>query len=285
MRNILIYFSCFFLISLLSFSQKYVQIEEEVVNIRLKPTTSSSIVGQAVLGQVFLRTDAMNNWIEIELPSGERRWVYRSLVSLVTDYGAILEDVDIVSLQEALMNSKERSKKDSKDSVTKKNESMNQKELELFLLDKYTLSVFRTYGVSPIHFSDIMNVSDTNTDIMFGNSFEKEVRVSFIDYDVFEVLGEDLILETKRCFKIEKRMDAVIKINSKKGEREEYLCFIGGYGDDFDDCYDIKNVFIQVNSKQENQFVLTKSGRLKEAKLILESIDLDLKDFQKITNF
>ena len=282
MKHFLIFFSFFCLTSVLVFSQKYVQIEEEVVNIRLKPTTSSSIVGQAVLGQVFLRTDAINNWIEIELPSGENRWIYRSLVSLVTDYGAILEDVDIASLKDALIDSKERAKKDS---FIQKVDFMNKKETELFLLDKYTLSVFRTYGVSPIHFSNIMNMSDKNTDIMFGNSFEKEVRVSFIDYDVFEVLGEDLILETKRCFKIDKRMDAVIRINSKKGEREEYLCFIGGYGDDFNDCYNIKNVFTQVNSTQENQFVLTKAGRLKEAKLILESIDLDLKDFQKITNF
>ena len=42
---------------------------------------------------------------------------------------------------------------------------------------------------------------------MFGNIFEKEVRVSFVDYDVFEVLGENIILETKRCFKIDKRLD------------------------------------------------------------------------------
>ena len=84
------------------------QIEEEVVNIRFKPTTSSSIVGQAVLGQVFLRTDAMNNWIEIKLPSGEYRWVYRSLVGLVTDYGAILDNVNISSLQNALIDAKKK---------------------------------------------------------------------------------------------------------------------------------------------------------------------------------
>ena len=90
---------CFFLINVnIAFSQKYVQIEEEVVNIRFKPTTSSSIVGQATLGQVFLRTDALNNWIEIKLPSGENRWIYRPLVSLVNDYGAILEDVNSIEL-------------------------------------------------------------------------------------------------------------------------------------------------------------------------------------------
>ena len=282
MTNILTYFFCFFLTSSLAFSQKYVQIEEEVVNIRFKPTTSSSIVGQAVLGQIFLRTDATNNWVEIELPSGENRWVYRSLVSLVTDYGAILQNVNISSLKDALINAKERAQQDS---FTKNIEFMNQEESEMFLLDKYTLSVFRTYGVSPIHFQDIMSTSNKDSDVMFGNIFEKEVRVSFVDYDVFEILGENIILETKRCFKIDKRVDAVIRISSINGEIEESLCFIGGYGENFDDCYNIKNVFNQINSGQSDQFVLTKSGKLKEAKLILESTDLDLKEFKKITNF
>ena len=118
-----------------SFSQKYVQIEEEVVNIRFKPTTSSTIVGQGVLGQVFLRKGALNNWVEIQLPSGENRWIYRELISLVTDYGAILDGVSISSLQTALIDAKKRAENDS---FTKNIESMDQKEIEDFLLDKYT---------------------------------------------------------------------------------------------------------------------------------------------------
>ena len=272
----------FLIIPCFIFSQKYVQIEEEVVNIRFKATTSSSIVGQAVLGQIFLRTDATTNWIEIQLPSGENRWVHRGLVSLVTDYGAILESVNISSLKSALIDAKERAQKDS---FNKNIESMNKKEINTFLLDKYTLSVFRTYRVSPIHFDEIMNVSDKNSNIMFGNSFEKEVRVSFIDYDIFEILGEDIILETKRCFKIDKRVDAVIKVFNKNGDKIESLCFIDGYGENFHDCYNIKNVFYQQNQGGNNQFVLTNSGKLREVKLILESTELDLKDFKKITSF
>ena len=282
MKNFFPCLAFFLFTSIFVFSQKYVQIEEEVVNIRFKPTTSSSIVGQAILGQVFLRTDAMNNWIEIKLPSGEYRWIYRSLVSLVTDYGAILDNVNISSLQNALIDAKQRA---NNDSYNKNIESMGQKEIEMFLLDKYTLSVFRTYAVSPIHYDELMNLSVSNADIMFGNSFEKEVRVSFIDYDVFEVLGENIVLETKRCFKIDNRMDAVIRVTSKNGDRQESLCFVGGYGDKFDDCYNIKNIFSQISNGKSDQFVLTNSGKLKEVKLILESIDLDLKDFKKITTF
>ena len=270
---------CFFLINVnIAFSQKYVQIEEEVVNIRFKPTTSSSIVGQATLGQVFLRTDALNNWIEIKLPSGENRWIYRPLVSLVNDYGAILEEVNISSLKQALASAKERA---ANESLNKNIESMSRNEVQMFLLDKFSLSVFRTYGVSPIHYDELMNSSFNESDIMFGNLYEKEVRTSFIDYDVFEVLGENTVIETKRCFKIDKRMDAVIRISSKNGNREESLCFIGGYGDSFDDCYSIKNVFKKVSTNQGKQYVLTNSGKLKEAKLILESSEFDLGKFDK----
>ena len=60
---------------------------------------------------------------------------------------------------------------------------------------------------------------------MFGQAYERKVKVSFIDYDVFEVLGEDLILETKRCFKIDQRIDAVIKIFYQKGIVRQELCF------------------------------------------------------------
>lgn len=278
------YFTFLFLLlpSIFIFSQKYVQIEEEVVNVRFKPSTSSSIVGQAVLGQVFLKTDATNNWIQVELPSGENRWIYRSLVSLVKDYGAILDRVNIKSLKKDLISANDKAYNDS---FTKNIESMSQDEVKMFLLDKFTLSVFRNYGVSPIHYAELMNHSFNDSEIMFGNIFDKEVRVSFVDYDVFEVLGENIVIETKRCFKIDKRMDALIKISSKNGNRDESLCFIGGYGESFDDCYDIKNVFNKINTDQTNQYVLTKSGKLKEAKLILETTEFNLGEFDKKTSF
>ena len=89
---------------------------------------------------------------------------------------------------------------------------MNKKDVENILIDKYLLSVFRLWNVSPIHFPDVMSYKDNEQSIMFGQAYERPVVVSFIDYDIFEVLGEDLIIQTKRCFKIGQRINAVIKI-------------------------------------------------------------------------
>ena len=80
---------------------------------------------------------------------------------------------------------------------------MSRIEVQMFLLDKFSLSVFRTYGVSPIHYDELMNSSFNESDIMFGNLYEKEVRTSFIDYDVFEVLGENTwLLKLKDVLKL-----------------------------------------------------------------------------------
>ena len=79
---------------------------------------------------------------------------------------------------------------------------MSRNEVQMFLLDKFSLSVFRTYGVSPIHYDELINSSFNESDIMFGNLYEKEVRTSFIDYDVFEVLGENTVIETKDVLKL-----------------------------------------------------------------------------------
>ena len=41
---------------------------------------------------------------------------------------------------------------------------------------------------------------------MFGQAYERPVVVSFIDYDIFEVLGEDLIIETKDALRLDKEL-------------------------------------------------------------------------------
>ena len=61
-----------------------------------------------------------------------------------------------------------------------------------------------------------MAFKNNETNIMFGQAYERKVKVSFIDYDIFEVLGEDLILETKRCFKIDQRLMLLSKYFIKK---------------------------------------------------------------------
>ena len=130
-----------------------------------------------------------------------------------------------------------------------------------------------------------MAYKDNEPSVMFGQAYERSVRVSFIDYDIFEVLGEDLIIETKRCLKIGKRIDAVIKIFYHKGIVKQELCFVDGYGINFDNCVLIKEFYANMTEKNSNQIVLTKDGKLKKINLILQPIEPDFKNYKKTTSY
>jgi len=162
---------------------------------------------------------------------------------------------------------------------------MTKKDVENILVDNYLLSVFRSWNVSPIHFGDVMAYQDNETNVIFGQTYERPVKVSFIDYDIFEVLGEDLIIETKRCFKIGQRIDAVIKIFYHKGIVKQELCFIDGYGKSFESCVLIKEFYINTTESNTPQKVLTTDGKMRKVKLILQPTAPNFKNYKKIISY
>ena len=270
------------LLPFLIYSQNFIQIEKDLVNIRFDPDQNSEKVAQAEFGQIFLSTASTKKWVQIEVPSGEKRWIYKKLTSQVNDYGAILDTVNISDLKESLIRARKQAQIDSR---SKKISYMNKKDVENILIDKYLLSVFRLWNVSPIHFPDVMSYKDNEQSVMFGQAYERPVVVSFIDYDVFEVLGEELIIETKRCFKIGQRINAIIKIFYHQGVARQELCFIDGYGKIFDNCVTIKEFYKNVSGYNSNQKVLTKDGKMKNFQLILEPTKPDLKNYKKSTSY
>jgi len=264
------------------FSQNFIQIEKDLVNIRFDADQNSEKVGQAEFGQIFLSNSSTKKWVQIEVPSGEKRWIYKKLTSQVKDYGAILDTVDIGSLKEALIKARKQAIVDAR---TKKIEFMSKKDVENILIDSYLLSVFRSWNVSPIHFPDVMAFRNDEKNVMFGQAYERLVRVSFIDYDIFEVLGEELIIETKRCFKIGQRMDAMIKIFYHKGIVKQELCFLDGYGKDFENCVLIKEFYNNITQSTSDQMVLTKDGKLKQVSLILQPTEPNFNNYKKIVSY
>lgn len=274
--------SYLFFIPVFIFAQNYIQVEKDLVNIRFDADQNSEKVAQAEFGQIFLSNASTKKWVQVEVPSGEKRWIYKKLTSQVKDYGAILDTVDISSLKQKLIDANKQAKIDAR---TKKIPFMAKKDVENILIDKYLLSVFRSWNVSPIHFGDVMAYQDNEKNVMFGQAYERPVRVSFIDYDIFEVLGEDLIIETKRCFKIDQRIDAIIKIFYHKGIVKQELCFIDGYGKNFDNCYLIKEFYINKTESNSNQMVLTKDGKMKKVNLILQETQPDFKNYKKTISY
>ena len=87
----------------------------------------------------FFKQCFNKKWVQIELPSGEKRWIYKKLTSQVKDYGAILDTVDIAQLKKKLIEARKQARSDSN---TKKIKFLNKKDVENLLIDNYTLSVF-----------------------------------------------------------------------------------------------------------------------------------------------
>ena len=130
----------------------------------------------------------------------------------------------------------------------------------------------------------LVNIFAFSIVIIFLSTTGQQLR-SFIDYDVFEVLGEDLILETKRCFKIDQRIDAVIKIFYQKGIVKQELCFLDGFGKNFENCVLIKEFYLNVTDGNNNKKVLTKDGKMKKINLILETVEPNLSNYKKIVSY
>ena len=239
-------------------------------------------MAQAEFGQIFLSNASTKKWVQVELPSGEKRWIYKKLTSQVKDYGAILDTVDVASLKQELIDARKQAQIDSR---SKKIKFMSKNDVEKILIDKYLLSIFRSRDVSPIHFPDVMSYKENAKNIMFGQAYERPVKVSFIEYDIFEVLGENLIIETKRCFKIGERINAVVKIFYHKGIVKQELCFVDGYGKNFENCVLIKDFYKNKTEDKYNQIVLTTDGKMKKINLILQPTEPDLSNYKKITSY
>jgi len=278
MKNLIyLFFTPIFIIA-----QNYIQIEKDLVNIRFDADQNSEKVAQAEFGQIFLSYASTKKWVQVEVPSGQKRWIYKKLTSQVKDYGAILDTVDILSLKQKLIEANKQAKIDARNTTIK---FMTKKDVESIFVDNYLLSVFRSWNVSPIHFGDVMAYQDNETNVIFGQTYERPVKVSFIDYDIFEVLGEDLIIETKRCFKIGQRIDAVIKIFYHKGIVKQELCFIDGYGKSFESCVLIKEFYINTTESNTPQKVLTTDGKMRKVKLILQPTAPNFKNYKKIISY
>ena len=96
------------------FAQNFIQIEKDLVNIRFDADSNSEKVAQAEFGQIFLSNASTKKWVQVELPSGEKRWIYKKLTSQVKDYGAILDTVDIASLKQELIDARKQAQIDSR---------------------------------------------------------------------------------------------------------------------------------------------------------------------------
>tara|TARA_B100002052_G_C15881053_1_gene599273 strand:+ start:2645 stop:3463 length:819 start_codon:yes stop_codon:yes gene_type:complete len=258
--------------ALASSGQEYIQIIKPSINIRMEPNTSSSIIGSALNGEIYITNGEVPKWYRVLLPSGESRWIYKKLAQKVISKGTMPDNLDILVVQEELKIASDEANKDANTEIIK---DLNKIEINNLLFDQYTLLVLQNYSINPAEYEYIMTYSHPSGTGIIQPVSENLVSVSHVDYDLFKVDGLNIYIETRRCFKLGAALDAMIFMYYANEDFVQKLCFEDGYGSGFDNCYNIKNIYKSV-MEEPNLVVLTKEGKMRKTNLVLKETVLKI---------
>lgn len=139
-------------------NQVYVEITNEVANIRTADTTNSQIVGQARQGDIFRLEAETGNWYRIQLFSGDSRYVYGTLARVVGRKAPSVPD----SLEarrgfyDAWREARSLARQEAEQRFAP--ESALERYLGLYrlLLDRYQLETAHEWGVQPAAYRRII---------------------------------------------------------------------------------------------------------------------------------
>ena len=260
------------LISFQTYSQEYIEIIKPDIHIRMLPSTSSPIVGHAFNGEVYITNGENERWYSVLLPSGESRWIYKRLANKIKFNTDFSSDSDVLEIQEKLKSASDQANRDSNEEVIN---NLNKIEINNILFDRYVLWVLQDYNIWPVFYRNIINYSEPEINKNIQMVAEYMVSVDHIDYDLFKIDGYNFYIETKRCFKLGKALDAIISMYYEDKDFIQKLCFEDGYGKGFFNCYNIKNIYSSV-LEEPNLVVLTNDGKMKKTGLVLKEALLEL---------
>ena len=103
----------FFIISGPIIGQEYIQIIKPDINIRFSPTTASTIVGHAFDGEVYVLNGENEKWYSVLMPSGESRWIYKTLVEKIELEDTLSNTLDLLEIQEELKIASDKANQDA----------------------------------------------------------------------------------------------------------------------------------------------------------------------------
>ena len=148
--------------------------------------------------------------------------------------------------------------------------------LSFFFFSKYNISDDTNLSnVSQFNNDTKKNIAKINTDTLFEKAGLYNLKVSQIDYDLYNITGTNYHITTKKCFKIGFGINAQIKIYDQGKKRKREICFTSMSGEAYTDCYAIKNVYSQLETSSDKLVVIDKRGRMRTAVLVFEETILD----------
>ncbi len=254
------------------YTQEYIEIIKPDIHIRMSPSTSSPIVAHAFNGEVYITNGETTRWYSVLLPSGESRWIYKRLAKRITFNSNLPSDIEILKIQSELEIASDEANIDAN---TEEIQDLNKIEINNILFDRYVLLVLQDYNILPLFYQNIISYTKPEENKDRKMVAEYMVSVDHIDYDLFKIEGYNFYIETRRCFKLGKALDAIISMYYEDQDFIQKLCFEDGYGKGFENCYNIKTIYSSVLA-EPNLVALTMDGKMKKTSLILKETLLEL---------
>ena len=152
MKNLIYLCFLFFLSPLLG--QEYIQVTSSDVNIRIKASSSSTVVGLADNGRIFEFKGEESGWFKVLITSGEYRYIHGSLCKKV-NYTISLPSE---SIQRSLFKTLLVAEDMATVCADKKYPSdiMKNIDYQRILDDKYKLEVFIKLDLHPTIYSEVI---------------------------------------------------------------------------------------------------------------------------------
>ena len=157
-----IFFLLTFFIIIFTFSAfaELVRVTSEYANIRPIPDTKSVIIGEAFENDIFRYEGEEDEWIKINMFSGEHRYVHHSLVKVIDDNLSVpfLKDI-CQSLMKRLEEAEERSilASNHKYPLSNAKNKENNSEFQKILIDRYILEIFQEYHLQPAVYKTVLS--------------------------------------------------------------------------------------------------------------------------------
>jgi hypothetical protein len=141
----------------------YVVMTSRNINLRTGPHTGSFVIARAWKGDIFELVGEAGNWFEIEMFSGDTRFVSKSWAaklgdsSLLPGHNMILPTTDdrLRSLHRDILHAKERAAREAEEVIPASADERSNKDFRRILEDRHILEVMAMYGVQPALYAEL----------------------------------------------------------------------------------------------------------------------------------
>lgn len=139
-------------------NRDYIEITNEVANIRTASTTNSQIVGQGRKGDIFRLEEETGNWYRIQLFSGDSRYIYSTLARIIGRRTPPAPDSLEVrrNFFYAWLDVRSRAAEEAAQRFAPGSNLQRYYQLYNLLLDRYLLEASHEWGVQPAAYRRII---------------------------------------------------------------------------------------------------------------------------------